>query len=95
MCFKKRNESIIDNDFLIIDDGDEQRCNICGAFMKYSKRYIMVEDYNGIQEVIFRTAHSGCLKIMKRIKKKTQDITDLEWRIFLKSADNTNGDNSR
>jgi uncharacterized C2H2 Zn-finger protein len=94
MCFPKREDSE-DANLIVIDDGDEQRCNICGALFKHSKRYMMVEDFNGVREVLFRTAHSGCLKIMKRIKKKTQDITDLEWRIFLKSVDNTNGDNIR
>jgi hypothetical protein len=47
----------------------------------------MVEESSGLQEVIFKTAHKGCLKIMARIKAKKQEITDLEYKIYLKKIE--------
>jgi hypothetical protein len=43
---------------------------------------MMVENCDGLREVVFKTAHSGCLKIMARIKQRQQEITDLEWEIW-------------
>ena len=93
MCILGRYIDLTGNDFITIDEGDEQRCSICGKLFKHSKRYAMVKDYNGLKEIIFQTAHKGCLKIMKRIKEKRQEITDLEWEIYLKSNDIVNDDN--
>ena len=59
-------------------------CSVCGGHFKNTKRYTLIEDSSGLQEVIFKTAHKGCLNIMGRIKAKRQEITDLEYKIFLK-----------
>lgn len=75
MCIPKRD----DENIRIMDDGDESRCTVCGGKFKHTSRYIMVD---GMNEVIFSTAHRGCLKIMARIKQRQQEITDLEWQIW-------------
>jgi len=90
MCFPKRFFELNGENLIVIDDGDEQRCSICGHMFKHTKRYAMVKDYKGLREVIHQTAHKGCLKIMKRIKEKREEITDLEWQIYLKSNDSVN-----
>lgn len=84
MCLPKRqNENI-----RIIDTGDEGCCTICGGKFKHSKRYTMVANADGIREVVFKTAHRGCLKIMARIKQRQQEITDLEWEIWMMKVTN-------
>ena len=77
MCIPRRSDNI-----RIIDHDDTERCTICGGVFKHSKRYMMVENYDGLREVVFKTAHNGCLKIMARIKQRQQEITDLEWKIW-------------
>jgi hypothetical protein len=63
-------------------------CSVCGGDFKYTKRYTMTETTpEGLKEVVFKTAHSGCLHIMARIKQKRYKILDLEFQIFCKSAD--------
>jgi len=80
MCLPKRNDENI-----IIDNGDEGRCTICNGLFKHTRRYVMVD---GMNEVIFSTAHRGCLKIMARIKQRQREITDLEWQIWLMKVEN-------
>jgi len=81
MCLPRRdNENI-----RIIDNGDDGCCTICGGKFKHTKRYVMI---NGLNEVIFSTAHRGCLTIMGRIKQRQQEITDLEWKIWLMKVTN-------
>lgn len=79
MCLPRRK---YDDNIRIIDNGDEERCTICGGVFKHSKRYMMVVNADGLREVVFKTAHNGCLKIMARIKQRQQEITDLEWEIW-------------
>jgi hypothetical protein len=62
-------------------------CSVCGGNFKHTKKYTMVKDCDGLQEVIFKTAHHGCLKIMGRIKQKKQEITDLEYKIYLRKQE--------
>lgn len=79
MCLpKRRNE----NNIRIMDNGDEERCTICGGQFKHSKRYMLFQNNDGLREIVFKTAHNGCLKIMARIKQRQQEITDLEWEIW-------------
>lgn len=85
MC-RPRYFELNGDDYLTISDLDEEKCSICGGNFKHTKRYVLVEEAdNGLREVIFNTAHKGCLKIMARIKAKRQDITDLEYKIFSQS----------
>ena len=79
MCLPRRKN---ENNLRILDTGDKETCTICGGFFKHSKRYMMVENCDGLREVVFKTAHNGCLKIMARIKQRQQEITDLEWEIW-------------
>lgn len=81
MCLPKEE----DENIRIMDNGDEGCCTICGGKFKHTRRYIMV---NGMNEVVFSTAHRGCLKIMGRIKQRQQEITDLEWQIWLMKVEN-------
>jgi len=81
MCLPKEE----DENIRIMDNGDEGCCTICGGKFKHTRRYIMV---NGMNEVVFSTAHRGCLKIMGRIKQRRQEITDLEWQIWLMKVEN-------
>jgi hypothetical protein len=81
MCLPKRH----DENIRIMDNGDEGRCTICGGMFKHTRRYVMI---NGLNEVVFSTAHRGCLKIMGRIKQRQQEITDLEWKIWLMKVTN-------
>ena len=61
-------------------------CSVCGGDFKHFKRYTMTQTTpEGLKEVIFRTAHSGCLHIMARIKEKRSEIVDLEFQLFCKS----------
>ena len=84
MCLPRRYFELNGDDLItIVDELNDERCTICGGFFKHTKRYVMVEDNNGLQEVIFKTAHRGCLRIMGRIKTKKQEITDLEYKIYL------------
>ena len=80
MCLPKR-----DDENIVIDTGDEGCCTICGGKFKHTRRYVMVD---GMNEVIFSTAHRGCLKIMARIKQRQREITDLEWQIWLMKVEN-------
>jgi len=85
MCLPRRYFELNGDDLItIIDELDENRCSVCGGEFKHTKRYVMVKDDNGLKEVIFNTAHRGCLKIIRRIKAKRQEITDLEYKIYLK-----------
>lgn len=81
MCLPKRD----DDKITIFNNSDEGRCTICGGLFNHTRRYIMV---NGLKEVIFKTAHRGCLKIMARIKQRQREITDLEWQIWLMKVEN-------
>ncbi len=74
-----------DDHITIMSDIDEEKCTICGGNFKHTRKYGMIEDENGLREVIFKTAHNGCLKIMARIRAKRREITDLEYKIFCKS----------
>lgn len=85
MC-RPRYFELNGDDYITISDIDEEKCTVCGGNFKHTMKYIMVEKGdNGLREVIFNTAHKGCLKIMARIKAKRKDITDLEYKIFSKS----------
>jgi tRNA U54 and U55 pseudouridine synthase Pus10 len=85
MCLPRRYFELNGDDLItIINELDENRCSVCGGQFKHTKRYVMVKENDGLKEVIFNTAHRGCLKIMGRIKAKHQEITDLEYKIYLK-----------
>jgi hypothetical protein len=83
MCLPKRYFELNGDEFITIND-ETNTCSVCGGYFKHTRRYTMVSDNNGLQEVIFKTAHRGCLKIMGRIKARQQEITDLEYKIYLK-----------
>ena len=88
MCVPRRYFDLNGDDMItIIDDMSDERCSICGGVFKHTTKYVMVEESSGLQEVIFKTAHRGCLKIMARIKAKKQEITDLEYKIYLKKIE--------
>lgn len=82
MCLRRRFYEL--NGTNIVCDEDTDTCTICGGHFKHTKRYVMVENNEGLKEVIFKTAHSGCLSIYARIKQKRQEITNLEWEIYMK-----------
>ena len=83
MCLSKRFHELTGE--TIVCDDNTDTCTICGGYFKHSRRYVLVENCNGLKQVLFKTAHSGCIKIMGRIKQKRQEITDLEWEIYMKS----------
>ena len=85
MCIPKRKYNNGDDLITIREDENTDICSICGAYFKHRVSYRLVKEHDGIKEVLFRTAHSGCLKIIARIKEKTQEITDLEYELYLKS----------
>jgi len=84
MC-RPRYFELKGDEYVTISDLNEEKCTVCGGNFKHTMKYVMVEESSGLQEVIFKTAHRGCLKIMARIKAKRQDITDLEYKIFCNS----------
>ena len=88
MCLPRRYFEL-NGDVCIHISDETDICSVCGGHFKHTRRYTMVADNNGLQEVIFKTAHRGCLKIMGRIKTKQQEITDLEYKIFLKRQEPT------
>lgn len=79
----------LNGDEYITISNETDVCCVCGGNFKYTKKYTMVKDSDGLQEVIFKTAHHGCLKIMGRIKQKKQEITDLEYKIYLRKQEQT------
>jgi len=83
MC-RPRYFELKGDEYVTISDLNEEKCTVCGGNFKHTTKYMMVDESSGLQEVIFKTAHRGCLKIMARIKAKRQDITDLEYKIFCK-----------
>ena len=80
MCLPK-----LDDETIIIDNSNVGCCTVCGGKFKHTRRYVMVD---GMNEVIFKTAHRGCLQIMARIKQRQREITDLEWQIWLMKVEN-------
>jgi hypothetical protein len=81
---------IANGEIIAIDDKNDV-CSICGGDFKHSKRYTMTKDTpKGLKEVVFKTAHNGCLKIMARIQQKRQEICDLEFQIYLKHSEELN-----
>ena len=84
MC-RPRYFELNGDDYITISELNEEKCTVCGGNFKHTTRYVLVDESSGLREVIFNTAHRGCLKIMARIKAKRQDITDLEYKIFCKS----------
>jgi hypothetical protein len=76
----------LEEDVIAIDDRNN-RCSVCGGDFKHTKKYFMTETTpEGLKEVVFKTAHNGCLKIMARIKQKRQEIMDLEFQIYCKHS---------
>lgn len=98
MCFphpRKRPPRFYDLDAymdetIVIDDRTNV-CSICGGDFKHSQRYTMTENTpDGLKEVVFKTAHNGCLKIMARIRHKRAEILDLEFQIYCKQSEEQN-----
>jgi hypothetical protein len=86
MCLPRRFETNdSDDDQLTVGKLDTERCTICGGGFKHYTKYVMA---NGMQEVVYRVAHRGCLRIMHRIKTKRQQVTDLEYKIYLMQCEN-------
>jgi hypothetical protein len=83
MCPPLFSDSSDDDNITIFDTVDNDRCTVCGGNFKHTQKYGMLIDDNGLRQVIFKTAHKGCLKIMARIRTKQQQITDMEYEIFL------------
>ena len=67
------------------------RCVICNNNYKHSRLWWGVGDTNGsgvalggIFELREKIAHPTCIKIVNDIKKKKQELTDLEYKLFEK-----------
>ena len=94
MCLphtRKRPQRVYDLDPYLMNgeiltiDAKYDTCSICGGDFKHSKKCSLTEKTpDGLEEVIFKTAHNGCLKIMARIRHKRAEILDLEFQLFCK-----------
>jgi hypothetical protein len=58
------------------------RCVICNNDFKHSRLWWGVGD--SIFELREKIAHPTCVKIVNDIKKKKQELTDLEYKLFEK-----------
>lgn len=75
------------DELIVIDDRNDV-CSICGGDFKHSQKQTMTQTTpDGLKEVVFKTAHNGCLKIMARIRHKRAEILDLEFQIYCKQSD--------
>lgn len=73
-------------DELIKIDLSDDVCSVCGGDFKHTQKYSMTQSTpTGLKEVVFKTAHNGCLKIIARIKQKRAEILDLEFQLFCKA----------
>ena len=95
MCLphtRKRPQRVYDLDefldeLIVIDDRHDV-CSICGGDFKHSQKQTMTQTTpDGLKEVVFKTAHNGCLKIMARIRHKRAEILDLEFQIYCMQSD--------
>lgn len=81
---------IANGEIIAIDDRTDV-CTICGGDFKHSQRQTMTQTTpDGLKEIVFKTAHNGCLKIMARIRHKRAEILDLEFQIYCNQSEEQN-----
>lgn len=57
------------------------RCVICDGEFKHSRMWIN-ENNSGLYLLKERICHNHCKKIVEDIKKKREEIINLEWELF-------------
>ena len=78
---------LANGELIVIDDRTDV-CSICGGDFKHTQRQTMTQTTpDGLKEIVFKTAHNGCLKIMARIRHKRAEILDLEFQIYCMQSD--------
>jgi hypothetical protein len=67
---------------------DEEICNVCGEKTPARKRYYLndylKDNFPSMKEVDIVVGHSGCRSLIAKRDKLKKELTDVEFRIFLK-----------
>lgn len=77
----------MDNQLCISSNEDWEygcnKCLICDRKFKHTRCWVKEKDCDlfYLRDTI---CHASCLKLVKDIKKKKEEIVDLEWKLFEK-----------
>ena len=68
--------------------GNTDECTLCGTPFKFRKIFIngYEDEERKVKEMTLITAHAGCRSLLKRKKQLEQQLLDIEYEIYCKSA---------
>ena len=76
------------NRFVVLDGGikihdlDNSKCIV---FDKYFKHFTVKKKVDELDQLEFRTGHTGCFNLIKKRDKLKADLLDVEYSLFCKN----------